>query len=319
MRQLMTKQPIRHRSGPLAEKRVWSTCRWFSLLLILYGFASCLSLHAQSASPAPAQVDLPQELLKSLQDFRKSQNALPELKLPSASNVPGEDPNQQRLRSIQQRMELIRSLVQQKKEAEEKARLQGEQNAASNGGEFANGLASQPQGETSNAANVHTAEQPEKPSVSAGPPEFPLPDLAANNETANSKADASPPPKFVGQTVVPSAVDPLELANSLFQTGNYDLALKTYLAVADKIDKPQDAIWTDYFIASCQRILGDLPAAEKGYRSLVESRRPTRPVEAARWWLDNVERRKSIAATLNDLEASLKVVSGELNANGNKK
>jgi tetratricopeptide (TPR) repeat protein len=277
------------------------------------------SLNAQSTNPLPSDADLPQELLKSLQEFRKLQNEMPELKLPSANNVPGEDPYQQRLRSIQQRMELIRSLVQQKQAAEEQARQKASQNSASSVNQASDAHSSQSHDEAEHTGDGHSAEHSEAPTAGTVPPAFPLPNLTANNEAANSSANASKAPKYVGETVVPSAVDPLELANSLFQTGNYDLALKTYLAVADKLDKPQDVIWTDYFIASCQRILGDLPAAEKGYRTLVESRRPTRPVEAARWWLDNVERRKSIAATLDELDASLKTVSEELKANGNKK
>jgi hypothetical protein len=291
--------------------------RWLpTLLLFAFLFAS-ETLCGQGT--APAEAELPQELLKSLQEFRKLQNSAPELKLPSANTVPGEDPYQQRLRSIQQRMELIRSLVQQKQAAEEQARLRANQNPAAAGGESTSAHSSQAHGETEHVSDTHSTEHLGGAAAQAAPPAFPMPNLTANNEATGHTTNPNKAPKYVGETVVPSAVDPLELANSLFQTGNYDLALKTYLAIADKVDKPQDAIWTDYFVASCHRILGDLPAAEKGYRALVESRRPTRPVEAARWWLDNVERRKSIAATLNDLDASLKAVSGEANANGNKK
>jgi len=293
--------------------------RGFFLLVVIASLLVGSPLNAQNATPPASEAELPQELLKSLQEFRKLQNEMPELKLPSANSVPGEDPYQQRLRSIQQRMELIRSLVQQKQAAEEQARLKASQNAALNGNEAADAHPAATHNADEHAEGGPATEHSEAPSGGTVPPSFPMPELTSNNEPANQSTNASKAPKYVGETVVPSAVDPLELANSLFQTGNYDLALKTYLAVADKLDKPQDVIWTDYFIASCQRILGDLPAAEKGYRTLVESRRPTRPVEAARWWLDNVERRKSIASTLNELDASLKTVSEELKANGNKK
>ncbi|MFM7118203.1 MAG: tetratricopeptide repeat protein [Planctomycetota bacterium] len=295
-----------------------ATTRWLPTLLLCASLCAGGTLYGQGT--APAEGELPQELLKSLQEFRKLQNsAAPDLKLPIANTVPGEDPYQQRLRSIQQRMELIRSLVQQKQAAEEQARLKAYQNPAAAGAESTSEHSSQAHGETEHGSDAHSAEHSGGASTATAPPAFPLPSLTANDETTGHSTNPNKAPKYVGETVVPSAVDPLELANSLFQTGNYDLALKTYLAVADKVDKPQDAIWTDYFVASCHRILGDLPAAEKGYRALVESRRPTRPVEAARWWLDNVERRKSIAATLNDLDASLKAVSGEANANGNRK
>lgn len=305
---------------PLSRFTIFSRIAAIRLLPTL-GLLAALSLGGSlyGQGTAPAEAELPQELLKSLQEFRKLQNSAPELKLPSANTVPGEDPYQQRLRSIQQRMELIRSLVQQKQAAEEQARLKANQNSASTGTESPGSHSSQAHSETEHASDTHSTEHSGGATAEVTPPAFPLPSLTANNEAAGQSISQNKAPKYVGETVVPSAVDPLELANSLFQTGNYDLALKTYLAVADKVDKPQDAIWTDYFVASCHRILGDLPAAEKGYRALVESRRPTRPVEAARWWLDNVERRKSIAATLNDLDASLKAVSGEASANGNKK
>lgn len=294
--------------------------RWLTTLLFFALLSSGGTLQGQTSTPPAPEAALPQDLLKSLQEFRKLQNSSPEMKLPSANAVPGEDPYQQRLRSIQQRMELIRSLVEQKKAAEEQARLNASQSQATKPTESDGSHSAQSHGETETERNAHSSEHSLEGVGAATPPDFPLPNLTANDNSAGGHAtNANKSPKYIGETVVPSAVDPLELANSLFQTGNYDLALKTYLAVSDKVDKPQDAIWTDYFVASCYRILGDLPAAEKGYRALVESRRPTRPVEAARWWLDNVERRKSIAATLNDLDASLKAVSGEANANGNKK
>jgi tetratricopeptide (TPR) repeat protein len=308
-----------HISKPVATQLKLAAQPWLLMLFVLSGLGIALPLNAQNTAPPSAGAELPQELLKSLQEFRKLQNGAPDLSLPSASNVPGEDPYQQRLRSIQQRMELIRSLVQQRQAAEEQAKLNAAQNPAPSGNQATIGDTAASQGEVPQPNAAQPSEQASAAAGVATPPEFPLPELVPNSEAANSDAEASKAPKFIGETVVPSAVDPLELANSLFQTGNYDLALKTYLAVADKVDKPQDALWTDYFVASCYRILGDLPTAEKGYRSLVESRRPTRPVEVARWWLDNVERRKSIAATLNDLDASLKAVSEERNANGNKK
>ncbi len=314
--QMKLSQPPRPLSRLTIVSRL-AAMRWLPTLLLFAAISFGGTLHGQGTAPAEAAI--PQELLKSLQEFRKLQNSAPDLKLPRANNVPGEDPYQQRLRSIQQRMELIRSLVQQKQEAEEQARLNANQNPAVAGGEASSAHSSQAHGETEHASDTHSTEHSGGATAQATPPAFPLPNLTANSEAAGHETNTNKAPKYVGETVVPSAVDPLELANSLFQTGNYDLALKTYLAVADKVDKPQDAIWTDYFVASCHRILVDLPAAEKGYRALVESRRPTRPVEAARWWLDNVERRKSIAATLNDLDASLKAVSGEANANGNKK
>jgi hypothetical protein len=202
-------------------------------------------------------------------------------------------------------MELIRSLVQQKQEAE----------AAKQRSAAAADAGTQPAADVTSASGTGAEQSADGKQVTPAPPEFPLPDLQAGPEAVNPKEQASTPPKYLGQTVVPSAVDPLELANSLFQTGNYELALKTYLAVADKLDKPQDALWTEYFIASCRRILGDLPNAEKGYRGLVESRRPTRPVEAARWWLENVERRKNIESTINQIDSYLQGVTQELSPN----
>jgi hypothetical protein len=276
-------------------------------------------LSAQTPAPAPpasplavppaSDEPLAEELLRSIQEFRQLQNQVPELNLPSANNRAGEDPYQQRLRSIQQRMELIRSLVQQRQQAEAaKQRSAGETASAA--------------GNTSNPGSQTRPNQAEGMvgSGTAAPlsaaPDFPMPELAPGPASEPPTPAPETGPKFLGQTVIPAAVDPLELANSLFQTGNYELALKTYLAIADKLDRPQDALWTEYFIASCRRITGDLPNAERGYRSLVESRRPTRPVEAARWWLDNLERRKNIKSTLDQMDAYLEAVAQELTNNG---
>lgn len=304
-----------------SERRIDNRPRlnWLGYLVAIgwLFFAQPALLVAQAvppAAPAPPAADAgqqAQELLQSLQEFRQRQNQIPELKLPSAASVPGESPDQQRLRSIQQRMDLIRNLVQQKQEAEA-ARQRA---AAGSAGAV---VADQPQPADLPAnGNVEApAAAAAQPTTPAAPPEFPLPELRPGAAAADPSEPVSTPPKYLGQTVVPAAVDPLELANSLFQTGNYELALKTYLAVADQLDKPQDALWTEYFIASCRRILGDLPNAEKGYRGLVESRRPTRPVEAARWWLDNVERRKNLELTIKQMDSYLQGVSQELSPNG---
>lgn len=288
-----------------------------SMFLALLLFSGLVSPAFSQTIPAPTTEELSQELLKSLQEFRNLQKAAPDLKLPSANSVPGEDPHQQRLRSIQQRMELIRTLVQERQAAEDAQRRASQQATIMSPVDSADHAASahSVEGHAEHHAAVGAADSH---AAGTAPPDFPLPDLVPSSEAAGAAPISGQGPKYIGEAVVPSAVDPLELANSLFQTGNYALALKTYLAVAEKLDKPQDAIWTDYFIASCHRILGNLPAAEKGYRGLVESRRPTRPVEAARWWLDNVERRKSIAATLGELDSSLNTVSQELNANANR-
>ena len=92
-------------------------CRWPAAEPAASG-----ALVAQNSPPedsAARNNQLGQELLKSLEDFRQQQNpVMPDLRLPSASAIPGESPEQQRLRSIQQRLELIRTLVQQRQEAE---------------------------------------------------------------------------------------------------------------------------------------------------------------------------------------------------------
>lgn len=282
-------------------------------LLSLCALAGGEQVVAQTtAGQTQSRGPIAEDLLKSLQEFRKLQNSMPELSLPSANANPAADPYEQRLRSIQQRMELIRNLVQQKEQAEA-TRQQGATASAAGGSA---GTVTEAQAADSHPPATDTGEHSAGNHAHPQPPDFPLPDLHAASAGETTGEPVSATPKFLGETVVPAAVDPLELANSLFQTGNYELALKTYLAVIEKVERPQDALWTEYFIASCQRILGDLPGAEKGYRNLVESRRPVRPVEAARWWLDNVERRKNITETIGQIDAYLDGVSKELSANG---
>lgn len=299
-----------------------------SLPRLLAAGALLLAMSGTLAGQSPMLSEegkIAQELLQSLQEFRKLQSEVPDLKLPSANSNPGEDPYQQQLRSIQQRMELIRTLVQKKEEAETaKAKQRSSAAAALSAANAAAGAAAgsapsaQPGLADSDAAEPAAGTDPAAGAGTqpAPPPDFPLPELEPAAAGSTPEQAVNNAPKYLGQTVVPSAVDPLELANSLFQTGNYELALKTYLAVGDKLDKPQDILWTEYFIASCRRILGDLPNAEKGYRALVESRRPTRPVEAARWWLDNVERRKNIKSTIDQIDSYVQGVSQELKPNG---
>ena len=211
--------------------------------------------------------------------------------------------------ALQQRIELLKSIMAKKQLAAQAARASSETlpPASTNPVNLQNGQAPDA------ALNSRSLAIPETHD------EFPMPALESHQpETVDGNQSTAPipnGPEFVGQSVVPTAIDPLELANSLFATGNFELALKTYQAAIKRANDPHDVLWTDYFIASCQRIRGDVSQAEVGYRNLAATKRPTYPVATAQWWLTHLERRKGFQTTLSEIDSQLKVISAEVSKN----
>lgn len=332
----------RHSPGPLnrpevksyshSEKQVDSRFRMAATPLrfwlggvawLLVAIGGSYSLQAQQLpqpeAHSPTAPSLASELLQSLNELkrlRQADPALPEVQ-PAASDPTAQNSTsaEDKLKSLQQKIELLRSLLE--KSGTTRSTAPGSADSSHPG------VSGAPNSHDSNWNNTlrHDGHDSISEGDSSDPANatngndltFPMPNFEETAESNHSGESPTPSaPKYVGQTVIPNPVDPLELANSLFQTGNYDLALKTYQTSQKQLEKLHDIVWTEYFIASCQRIGGDLAAAETSYRNLVESKRPSRAVEVARWWLDRLESRKQATRTIQTLDQELQAIKKEL-------
>jgi len=135
------------------------------------------------------------------------------------------------------------------------------------------------------------------------------PDSNTNSSShPNSNSDSDPTSKSttdVGKPVLSTPVNSFELANSLFATGNYAEALKSYEALLKNENLPEDADWIKCLAANCYRIQGEFSTAERLYREVAASKNKSYPADHSIWFLDHLSRRKRI-------EADLRAIDGEL-------
>lgn len=115
----------------------------------------------------------------------------------------------------------------------------------------------------------------------------------------------APEPNIEGLQVLSTPVNSFELANSLYATGNYSEALKSYeLLLADET-VPVDRDWLQLFAANCYRQQKEISTAENLYRDVAASKAQAYPSDQAKWYLDHLTRRKQIAAEMQIIDAEL--------------
>lgn len=130
---------------------------------------------------------------------------------------------------------------------------------------------------------------------------------AGGDHPLQAKADpadeAQPPPGLAvdppPKAVTPAAVDRQSLADSLFGTGEYRLALATYRQlIREENGSAEKSIWLRFQTANCYRHLGELQRAETYYREVAADRRDVFISGMAKWWLEHLEERKKLAARI---------------------
>ncbi len=113
--------------------------------------------------------------------------------------------------------------------------------------------------------------------------------------------------------VVTEPVDRLGLANNLYATGNYKLALATYQKIPLAEATADDRVWIEYQLGCCNRNLGDVAEAEKHYRVVASRAQPEFLTEYARWWLDSLGQRKQIEKALTEVHPALEALEKQIN------
>lgn len=96
-------------------------------------------------------------------------------------------------------------------------------------------------------------------------------------------------------------VDPLTLAQALFQSGDSAAALAAYRKLEQEEQKPDDRITIQYMIACCLRKLGKADEASVMYREVANSGGSEVLVESAQWYLRALRERHELEAQLQQL------------------
>ena len=138
------------------------------------------------------------------------------------------------------------------------------------------------------------------------PPEV----LAGTSQPTESFQPTLPPPTSgfpSGKRVLTETVNPLELGNSLFMTGNFKSAIKNYEQVLNNSKDRSEQAWLRLMIACSQRLLGNLDQAESLFREVTNQRDAGQFASAhARWNLKLIEKRRAANAELEQLQNQLK-------------
>jgi len=116
------------------------------------------------------------------------------------------------------------------------------------------------------------------------------------------------------ETVVGASINRLALGDSLFGTGQTDLALQAYKNIELIKIAAADRYWIEYQIANCHRRLGDIPEAQLRYRKLAGLVDAGWCAAHARWWLDALDTRAELQRDLQTVRNSLKAIEEQLNA-----
>ncbi|MEQ1905023.1 MAG: tetratricopeptide repeat protein, partial [Pirellulaceae bacterium] len=86
-----------------------------------------------------------------------------------------------------------------------------------------------------------------------------------------------------GFQLVSMPANSMELGNSLFSTGNYSQALRSYESLLQDEKDPVDRAWIKCFAANCYRLQGNVSAAEKLYREVAGARMNVYAADQAQW------------------------------------
>jgi tetratricopeptide (TPR) repeat protein len=108
-----------------------------------------------------------------------------------------------------------------------------------------------------------------------------------------------------GIQVLSNPVNSFELANSLYATGSYSQALKSYESLLQEDVSEYDRNWLLCLSANCYRLQGDRSKAESLYREVISTREKSYAADYSQWFLDHLTNKKQI-------QEELRLLTGEL-------
>jgi hypothetical protein len=97
------------------------------------------------------------------------------------------------------------------------------------------------------------------------------------------------------------SIDPLNQAQNLYRTGNFEASLRAFKLVESASLAGEDRAFVQYMIASCLRRLGQMSEATAIYRDVADSREDAFLSECAVWQLSTIRWRKDLEMQLEEL------------------
>lgn len=136
-------------------------------------------------------------------------------------------------------------------------------------------------------------------------PSFPV--VESVTDSASLPVDEPDSPTFtLPEQLTEGIVNRIELADTLFASGEIRLALDVYAAIDLDLEEGADRSWVIFQSAACYRRLGDATEATKRYRHLVTVTEPAWLADVSRWWLEEIEKRGGWKQRSGDIESIIK-------------
>ena len=236
---------------------------------------------------------------QSPQDLQKPRPNMDGSAKPNASGVDKNSVDMGRINSINERISLLKKLAEEDKRraAEEAAKAESQMNSMPPVNPVT------PPNNNVGESNVFdNVTQPSDP-----PPENFQPTMPKTDPLTTKAAEAT--------QVLQEPLDPFELGNSLYMTGNYQASIKSYATILESVS-PQDQIWLKCMMGCNYRLLGDLQKSEELFREVSNSRNADSiAVDYARWSLTYIESRQKSKEEYQliegEIDSILKKMNGE--------
>lgn len=148
--------------------------------------------------------------------------------------------------------------------------------------------------------------EPEPEQLTAEPVEAPTEPAAEQKSLFADAMDAT--------TVIDGPVDRIGLADNLYALGELTIALEMYEQVVTTKIKASEAYWVMFQRACCHRRLGQLEKAQELYRRLAGQEPAGWLAKTSRWWLDQMDTKAAIKATLETQTAAVESMKTTLNS-----
>ena len=205
-----------------------------------------------------------------------------------------------RIDSINERISLLKKLAE---EDQRRAAEKAAQEAASK----VNTMPAMPQPETTaNGTDAESSVFDPANRKPIDPPVTPFqPTLPKADPLTSKAAEAT--------QVLQEPLDPFELGNSLFMTGNYEASIKSYQTILQDASA-EDQVWLKCMMGCNFRLIGDLQKAEELFREVSNNRNAeSYAVDYARWSLSYIESRRKPKEEFQVLEGEIDSILERMN------
>lgn len=137
--------------------------------------------------------------------------------------------------------------------------------------------------------------------------------LAGDSEGDNNSIGDSP--EQAADAILTAPVDEIQLAQSLFQTKNYQAALNALTKIERSQLPDEDYIWLDLLSALCRRRMGNEDDSELLFRELSNLKSEDLSVKVARDWLKQSETCANTRSSFEELSQNVDLLMERLQSN----